>query len=379
MYFRVFIYRLKKNIHDRELILWSLLFPILLGTFFYATFSSIYGQMGVQTYRVALVNGSEETTQFVKTTLEGIRTEEGAPMFEVVIPENADEQKLLFEDEVAGIMDIANMGDIQLRIAKDEVAQNVLSHVVGVFRRNAVLTQRAMQDPQAAETITKLMTEEPELLRQINAAGENKDPYVSYMYALLAMICVMASNGGLQVPIDSQANITQQGARVSLTPVNHRMYELVSLGAASLIQIVCTLVGVALIRLVFHANMGCSDAMLILVSILGTLLGCSLGFALGHVSSIRKNTKEAILLLFVTVGGFLSGLMAHQVKLLVEKSFPLLNRINPSAIIHDAFFSLNVFGMGERFYRSLITMVVMTVVLTAIGLCMSGRRSYASI
>ena len=146
-----------------------------------------------------------------------------------------------------------------------------------------------------------------------------------------------------------------------------------------MIQIVCTLVGVALIRLVIKVDMGCSDLMLILVSILGTLMGCSLGFALGHVSSLRKNTKEAILRLFVTVGGFFSGLMAVQVKLLVEKNFPLLNRINPSAIIHDAFFSLNVFGMGDRFYRSLITMVVMTVVLTVIGLCMSGRRSYASI
>jgi|GEM_PF-3201496 len=379
MYFRVFIYRLKKNIHDRELILWSLLFPILLGTFFYATFSSIYSQMGIQTYRVALVNGSEETTQFVKSTLEDIKTENGESMFEVLIPEDADEQKLLFEEEIEGIMDIADMGNIQLKISKDETAQNVLAHVVGVFRRNAVLTQRAMQDPQAAEAITKLMGQEPEILRQVNAAGENKDPYVSYMYALLAMICVMAANAGLQVPIDSQANITQQGARVSLTPVNHRMYELVSLGAASLIQIICTMVGVALIRLVFKADLGCSDLMLVLVSILGTLLGCSLGFALGHVSHLRKNTKEAILLLFVTVGGFFSGLMAVQMKLLVERNFPLLNRINPSAIIHDAFFSLNVFGMGDRFYRSLITMVVMTVVLTVIGLCMSGRRSYASI
>ncbi len=379
MYFRVFVYRIKKNLRDRELILWSLLFPIVLGTLFYMALGSIYKQAAVETKSVALVGGTEESTEFVKTTLEGIKSSEGTAMFEVTVADAADEQKLLFKDEVAGVMDISDMSDIRLHIAKDEVAQNVLAHVIGIFRRNAVLMQKAAADPASALKIMNLMTEDTELVKQVNAAGENKDPYVSFMYALLAMVCVMASNAGLQVPIDSQANISTQGARVSVTPVNHRMYELASLLAAFLIQTVCTMVGLFMIVGVYKVNMGCSIGFLILICILGTMLGCSLGFMLGHVSKLSKSSKEAILLLFVTFGGFLAGLMFDRMKMIVEMYCPIINRINPSALIHDAFYSLNIFGVGERFYRSMITMVVMTIVFTTIGLVMSRRRSYASI
>lgn len=379
MFIRVLIYRLKKTVHDRETMLWALLFPIVLGTFFNLALGSVYSHEMVDTKQVALVGGSEENTQFVKSTLESIQTGDGTPMFEVLLATTDDEQKLLFEDEIAGVMDISDMTDIQLRVANDDVSQNVLAHVIGIFRRNAVLTQEAMKNPQAAAQIMELMSQDVDLVKQVNAAGENKDPYVSYMYALLAMVCIMAANAGLAVPVDAQANISQQGARISVSPVNHKMYELACLFAAALFQILCTMIGLFMVLVVFRVNMGTSAGLLILICVLGTLLGCSLGFALGHISNLSKKTKEAIVLLFVTFGGFLSGLMAVQVKMMIEINCPIINRINPSAIIHDAFYSLNMFGVGEMFYRSIITMVVMTIVLTVIGLLMSGRRSYASI
>ena len=204
MFLRVLIYRLKKTVHDRETMLWALLFPIVLGTFFNLALGSVYSHEMVDTKQVALVGGSEENTKFVKSTLESIQTGDGTPMFEVLLATTDDEKKLLFEDEIAGVMDISDMTNIQLRVANDDVSQNVLAHVIGIFRRNAVLTQEAMKNPQAAAQIMELMSQDVELVKQVNAAGENKDPYVSYMYALLAMVCIMAANAGLAVPVDAQ-------------------------------------------------------------------------------------------------------------------------------------------------------------------------------
>ena len=82
---------------------------------------------------------------------------------------------------------------------------------------------------------------------------------------------------------------------------------------------------------------------------------------------------------FVLGGGFLSGLMLGDMKGMIEEKCPIINRINPSAVISEAFTSLNLFGVGDRYYRSMITVVAMTLVLTILGMLLSGRKQYASL
>ena len=79
------------------------------------------------------------------------------------------------------------------------------------------------------------------------------------------------------------------------------------------------------------------------------------------------------------ISGFMSGLMYGDMKALLEEHCPLFNRINPSAVITDAFYALNVFGVGPRYYRALTYMLVMSLVLLVLGMAFSRKTDYKSL
>ena len=69
-------------------------------------------------------------------------------------------------------------------------------------------------------------------------------------------------------------------------------------------------------------------------------------------------------------------MIVRGMKIVVEENNPILNRINPSAVITDSFYSLNIFGVGERYYRAMITMGALTAALFIIGAILGRRNQY---
>ena len=64
---------------------------------------------------------------------------------------------------------------------------------------------------------------------------------------------------------------------------------------------------------------------------------------------------------------------------LVEKNMPVINRINPAALISDAFYSINVYDDMSRYYRNLFTLAVMSITLVTASFLLIRRESYDSI
>ena len=89
--------------------------------------------------------------------------------------------------------------------------------------------------------------------------------------------------------------------------------------------------------------------------------------------------KIGIMLGISMVSSFLAGLMNGNMKDIVEKSAPFVNRINPASLIADAFYCINVYDDTARYYRSLATLAVMCVVLVMASFFMVRRERYDSI
>ena len=66
-------------------------------------------------------------------------------------------------------------------------------------------------------------------------------------------------------------------------------------------------------------------------------------------------------------------------KAVIEESAPIINRINPMSVITDAFYSLNIFGVGDRYYRAMFTMLGLTAGLFLLGTLLSRRNQYESL
>ena len=104
-----------------------------------------------------------------------------------------------------------------------------------------------------------------------------------------------------------------------------------------------------------------------------------MGLFVGSLGKLSEGIKVAVILAISMVCSFLAGLMNSNMKDLVEKHAPIINRINPAALISDAFYCINVYDDTARYYRSLATLAVMCVVLVMASFFMVRRERYDSI
>ena len=58
----------------------------------------------------------------------------------------------------------------------------------------------------------------------------------------------------------------------------------------------------------------------------------------------------------------------------VEKHAPIINRFNPAALISDALYCINVYDDASRYYRNLITLIVMSAALVLASFLLIRRN-----
>ena len=104
-----------------------------------------------------------------------------------------------------------------------------------------------------------------------------------------------------------------------------------------------------------------------------------MGIFVGSLGKMKEGAKIGIILGISMVCSFLAGLMNNTMKDIVEKHAPFINRINPAALISDAFYCINVYDDLARYHRSLITLAVMGVVLVTASFLLIRRERYDSI
>lgn len=58
---------------------------------------------------------------------------------------------------------------------------------------------------------------------------------------------------------------------------------------------------------------------------------------------------------------FLAGMMQSDIKILIERNAPIINKLNPVALITDAMYSLYYYNTLDRFYENIIYLLGITV------------------
>ncbi len=384
MFSTIFFNRFKIELRNKDSILWSLFFALALGTLFNFAFKSIYENAMNTTLDVAVVEGEEEFgSGNMSDLLKELEYEDGTKLLNIKSVDMDEAKKLLDakEPEISGIIDLRDISDIKLVINESGLESSILGSVVSVLREySSIIVETIKKDPAMIDSVIESFGDETkELVESNGISGNNKDPYVTYFYNLIAMMAVMASMSGVRIPESCQANQSEVGKRVDCSPVNRIFYEIAGLLSAAIIKIAITIIGLCYFCFVLKIDFGGDMPYLFLTAILATLLGLSLGFFVGHIGSFTEKTRDNLLTAIVVGGGFMSGLMVANIKSLVEVKCPIINRINPSAVISDAFYALNMYGVSERYYRAIIYITVLTIVFTVLGLIMSRRKSYASL
>ena len=478
MFGRVYIAQLKLGIRNKKYVLWTLAFPLVLGTLFYAAFMNIYDSHKTSNIAVAVVvkekalseyramqvlsalnmdklqadledyytaaavaaaagtessaelpmdkevlqaleelDGYEDIAGFDYTLipaeylteeagdatdispadlpflqlLEELEYEDGSAMVTYTEMETeAEGRDMLERGEADAVITISSLPDVTVYYAENGIKQSILTNVISSYRQSVDIILSQMESG-AMDTLTadgesddmdSVFSDALETGVYVNAqtmGGDNKDPYVSYFYNIIAMIALLGSIAALQTVAGNRADQSDTGIRIDASPVAKPLYEVAQLFAIGTIQIIISVAALTYYIFILGVNFGGDIDVIYLTSVLSTFLGCTLGFLFGHFGTMKPGTKESILMAVTLGGGFLAGLMYGSMKEVIEENCPIINRINPAAVITDAFYAINVYGVGARYYRSLIYILGLSVLFIVVGLVLARRKSYASL
>ena len=121
-----------------------------------------------------------------------------------------------------------------------------------------------------------------------------------------------------------------------------------------------------------------SPGLILLICFLGSLSGISLG-ALFGASRLKEGFQTLLSVVVPLVLCFLAGLMAAGVRQLVEQYAPIINRINPAALICDSLYNLTVYENPGRLAVNLLSLAAICLALTLFACLRMRRIRYDSI
>lgn len=354
---------------------WPLIFPLLLGTMFYFAFGNI-DDADFETVQVGIVKEEEPDTLFLMF-LDQMENNGNHLIAAQELSGTAALAKLENE-EISGIYYVGKAPS--LTVAANGIPQSILQSVLTSYETGkSTIRQIVRTHPSGLWKGIQKMLNQQEPITQVSLGGHTINGTVQFFYALIAMTCLYGCFIGFGSAITLQANITALAARRCVTPT-HKLKLILSEQIASFLlgyfDVIVLLVYLRyILKLDFQGKIG----PMLLISFFGSLIGVSIGIFVGSLGKMKEGVKIGIILGISMICSFLSGLMNNTMKDIVEKNAPFINRINPAALISDAFYCINVYDDLGRYYRNLITLAVMSVVLVAASFLLIRRESYDSI
>ena len=369
-------YELFSTLRVKDLIIWLILFPMFLGTVFKIAFGSIYEKVdSFSAIPCAVVEMQADPA--LHQVLDAVS--DGADALLKVQYVSADEaDALLRDDQVKGILKAD--GRLSLDVTGEGLEQTMLRSFAEQYNANrAVIMECAADDPAAVPAVVESMYAEWKPVTDLPLTDGNSDYTAVYFTNLLAMVAMFGSITGLHITIQNQGNLSKLGARKCCSPTPKSVSIGASLLGSMLVQAACMAIAVSFLHFVLKVDLGSRLGMIYLTAMLGGILGLAFGFCIGSVGRFQTGTKNGICFAVPMFCCFCSGLMVGNMKSIIDRIAPWFNRINPTALITDSLYYLNIDSDYRRWSRAALTMTVMTVVLIVLGFVMSRRKKYASL
>ena len=76
---------------------------------------------------------------------------------------------------------------------------------------------------------------------------------------------------------------------------------------------------------------------------------------------------------------FLAGMMASSIKILIERNIPILNKLNPVALITDALYSLYYYNTYDRFFGNIMYLSLVTLIFVLGTIFFMRGKKYESL
>lgn len=378
MFLHIFRYRFKKLLRTKEMIFWTLAFPIILATFFNLAFKNLDSSEGFEPAETAVVmSKGYEDNAFFRSVLEEVSTGEDRLLNFTEVTE-VEALLLLEEGKITSYMTVDDV--ISLHVKESGLSQNIMRLFLdNLNQTSAAIEDMAGENPAVIQNLLLAVATPREYVEEARRTTAPPNQILNYFYSLIAMSCLYGAFFGSDEVTDIQANISDRAARINLAPV-HKMKAFLASSLASYLILMANM-GILLLflRFVLQIDFGSRVLLLVLTTFVGTMTGMSFGSFISSLVKKGENLKVAIIVTVTMAGSFLAGMMYAQMKYIVMESFPVLAYVNPVNLIADSFYSLYYFETLDRFYGNIAILLFMSVLFSLGTYLVLRRRRYASI
>ena len=390
----MFIHNLKYTIKilfkNKVLIFWTFAFPIILGLLFNMAFSNIENDEMLKVFSIAVVsNDNSKEQEIYKETLEKLSTGD-ARLFNLKYVDEEEANRLLDESEIEGYVVISD--DVKVVIKENGSNQTIIKFVIQEIKQNKKIvedlslkeiekeTSNGNYSFDTAEIVNNILTKINSQEVSLNSLSSSNLSYMTIeYYTLIAMACMYTGMLGLTSINNCLANMSNKGKRISVSPNNKSTIVLSSLIGSYIVSLLGLSILLLFLLFVLKVDFGNNMLLVILLSMIGSLAGISLGVLVASVFKLSEGAKTGIIIAISMFLSVLSGMTGVTLKYVIDTNIPIINLINPNNLITDGFYSLYYYNTLDRYFRDLIYLIIFVIICLVISFFSLRREQYDSI
>lgn len=390
----MFIHNLKYTIKilfkNKVLIFWTFAFPIILGLLFNMAFSNIEKDEMLKVFSIAVVsNDNSKEQEIYKETLEKLSTGD-ARLFNLKYVDEEEANRLLDESKIEGYVVISD--DVKVVIKENGSNQTIIKFVIQEIKQNKKIvedlslkeiekeTSNGNYSFDTTEIVNNILTKINSQEVSLNSLSSSNLSYMTIeYYTLIAMACMYTGMLGLTSINNCLANMSNKGKRISVSPNKKSTIVLSSLIGSYIVSLLGLSILLLFLLFVLKVDFGNNMLLVILLSMVGSLAGISLGVLVASVFKLSEGAKTGIIIAISMFLSVLSGMTGVTLKYVIDTNVPIVNLINPNNLITDGFYSLYYYNTLDRYFRDLIYLIIFVIICLVISFFSLRREQYDSI
>lgn len=379
MFIHNFKYSLKILLKNKSLLFWTFIFPIILGTLFKLAFSNIEKKETLSTFDIAIVENEEFNNNLMyKKTFETLgNPNNDERLFNIKYVSIEEAKKLLEESNVVGYL-ILKDNKPTIYVNNSGINETVLKVIVERITNKITIYQKLINKDVDINTINSIVNEVENDIKIKDISSKNLSYTNIEYYTLLAMTSLYGGLISMFLSNKHSANISSVGKRTSVSKLSKNKLILSNLLASYLVQVLGLIIVYLYSLFILKVDFGTHNNYIILLLLVGSLCGLSIGTFIASFK-VSENTKTGILIAFTMISCFFAGMYGITMKYLVDKSIPLINKVNPTGLITDGFYSLYYYESYSRYLTDIISLIIISIILIGISLISLRRNKYDSI
>lgn len=356
-------------------------------------FSNIENSEKLEIIDIAIVNNDDfQNNEIFKETFKTLSDEENEDrLFNTKYVTESEAKKLLEDDEIIGFM-LLQEDKPKIVVATNGINETIFQYVTEEITQTSEMIGNLLEKEIEKEikvgnyaiNYEKMYQNILEMINDQEAKIEDiSSKHLSYtmieFYTLIAMACLYGGILGMVSINQNLPNMSSNGKRVSVAPTSKGKVVLSSVLASYITQ----LIGLSLLFVytifVLKVDYGTNLPLIILLGMVGSLAGLSMGLFIGTVLKANDNIKTGIIISITMLGCFLSGMMGITMKYIVDKNIPIVNKINPASMITDGFYSLYYYDTLDRYFFNVVSLLIFAGIAIMISYFSLRRQKYDSI